>query len=78
MSSARAPKTFPLRSKLSEMELPKFNVNQLKWSTFWDYFSSTIHENTNIRTIDKFHFLGSLLKDRAKMAIEYLPRKEDL
>ena len=51
MESADVPKV-----KLPKLTLKQFNRNHRNWTTFWDSFESSIHNN------DKFNYLNSLLK----------------
>ena len=60
------------RVKLPKLELKKFDGDITKWFTFWDSFEASIHENTNIATIDKFHYLNSLLEKTASKAVQGL------
>ena len=77
-ASRRQPEVYPTRPKLPDIQLPKFDGNPMKWLNFWDYFHTVIHENPGIPVIDKFHYLISLSEGKAKMAVEYLPRHEDM
>lgn len=53
------------RVKLPKFSLKKFNGDITKWSTFWDTFESSIHQNLSLSSIDKFHYLNSLLESSA-------------
>ena len=55
--------------KLPRLELSKFNGDIIEWKGFWDQFKSTVHENNNISTIEKFNYLRTLLEDSALSAI---------
>lgn len=68
----------PMRLKLPEVEPPKFDGNVIKWNIFWDHFYSKIHTNDGLRKTDKFQYLVSLLQGRARMAIEYLQRNDEM
>jgi len=57
---------------LPKLNLKKFNGEITKWPEFWDCFSSTIHENDNLSTIEKFNYLYSLLEGAAENAISGL------
>lgn len=41
----------------------------MKWSPFWDAFSSAVHTNDRLSEIDKFNCLRSLLEESAHDAI---------
>ena len=58
-----------VRSKLPKLTLP---VNYPKWGSFWDSYSSAIHDNSEISKIDKFNYLNSLLEGAALRAIQGL------
>ena len=53
----------PVKVKLPELEIKKFNGNILEWQSFWDQFSSAIHQKDSISDIDKFNYLNSFLCD---------------
>ena len=78
MSPTIAPRTESTRSaekasiKLPKMELPKFNGNPLQWQSFWDQFSSAIHENDSLNSIDKFNYLKGYLTGTASSTISGL------
>lgn len=67
-----------MRLKLPKVQPPKVEENLVKWNTFRDYFYSTIHTNNSLRKIDKFQYLVSILEGRARMAIEYLLRNDEM
>ena len=56
------------RVKLPTIELPEFGGNILDWTAFWDFFSSTVHNNTEIPKVEKFKYLKSCLRSEAKDA----------
>ena len=58
--------------RLPKLELKHFNGNLVEWTTFWDSYSSSIHENQNLSQIDKFNYLHSLLEKSAADAISGL------
>ena len=55
--------------KLPKLNMKKFNGNVTKWSTFWDSFASSVHNNPSLSSIDKFNYLVSLLKSTAAEAV---------
>ena len=61
------------RVKLPKLSLKKFDRDITKWCTFWDSFEASIYENTNIATIDKFHYLNYLLEKTACEAVQDYP-----
>lgn len=50
----------------------------MKWKVFRDYLNLIIHMNGNIKKIDKFQYLVSLVEERARMAVEFLPRNDEM
>ena len=61
-----------LRVRLPKLELKRFDGNILNWQTFWDRFSSSVHNQENISDIDKFSYLKGLLSDSANECISGL------
>ena len=43
------------------------------WRTFWDSYKSSVHDNNDIATVDKFNYLKSLLEGPAYRCIQGLP-----
>ena len=69
------PPTLPTattRVKLPKLSLKRFNGDLTKWSTFWDSFESSIHQNSDLSSIDKFAYLNSLVEGSAAEAISGL------
>ena len=60
------------RVKLPKIVLKRFDGNPLQWATFWDSFSSTVHDNPELTPIDKFNYLNSLLDREAADAVSGL------
>ena len=50
------------------MSLKKFNGDLTTWTPFWDSFKSSIHDNVELTSIDKFNYLNSLLESSAAAA----------
>ena len=61
-----------LKPKLPKLTLPKFKGQVTKWGSFWDPYSSAIHDNKEISKIDKFNYLNSLLEGAALRATQGL------
>ncbi|CAB4034050.1 Hypothetical predicted protein [Paramuricea clavata] len=72
LSQATVPPTSNSTVRLPKLELKHFNGNIMEWTTFWDSYSSSIHENPNFSGIDKFNYLHSLLEKSAAEAISGL------
>ena len=60
------------KPKLPKLTLPKFKGQVMKWGSFWDSYSSAIHDNKEISNIDTFNYLNSLLEGAALRAIQGL------
>ena len=57
---------------LPKLQLPKFDGDPLKWTTFHDAFISSVHEDKNLEEIHKFQYLVGQLTGEAAHAIEGL------
>ena len=55
--------------RLPKLNMKRFNGDLTKWTTVWDSFSSSIHTNPSLSSIDKFNYLISLLESTAAEAI---------
>ena len=55
--------------RLPKLTLPRFNGDVMKWTTFWDSYSSAVHNNDQLSDVDKFNYLRSLLERTAYEAI---------
>ena len=62
-----------IKVKLPKLTLPSFNGDITQWTSFWESFSSTIHECTSLADIDKFKYLQQSLKGTAFETIAGLP-----
>ena len=58
--------------KLPKLTVKRFTGEITAWSTFWESFESSIHQNTGLSNIDKFNYLSSLLESTAADAISGL------
>ena len=58
--------------RLAKLEIEKFDGDVINWSSFWDQFSSAIHENDSLSEIKKFTYLKSFLCDSVKLTISGL------
>ena len=67
-----SPPTNNTTVRLPKLELKHFNGNLMEWTSFWDSYSSSIHENSNLSEIDKFNYLHSLLEKSAAEAVSGL------
>ena len=70
---AQAQASVPSRAigqvKLPKLSLRKFNGDLTSWTPFWESFKSSIHENNEITSVDKFNYPNSLLEGSAAAAI---------
>ena len=69
-SSASTPNKTQV--KLPKLELKKFDGDHSKWTSFWDTFEASIHNNSSLSPIDKFNYLISLLERSAAEAVSGL------
>ena len=58
--------------RLPKLTIKPFNGQLTMWTPFWDSFSSTIHENPELSSVDKFNYLRSLVTHSALEAISGL------
>ena len=68
-SNALTTPHYPIHIKLPRLEMPTFSGDVTKWKEFWECFQHTVHDNTQISTIDKFSYLKSKLQGGAKDAV---------
>ncbi len=57
------------RVKLPELKLTPFNGNPLDWPSFWEEFSSAVHNVTELPESSKLSYLRSALKDETAIKI---------
>lgn len=60
------------RTRLPEIQLPKFNGAYADWPNFFALFSTVIHDNSDLSNLEKFHHLRSNLVDAALDTISSL------
>ncbi|KAJ8959644.1 hypothetical protein NQ318_021831 [Aromia moschata] len=58
--------------KLPIISIPHFYGDYREWPSFFDTFSALVDNNTNLSSVQKFHYLKNALKDNAKQVIESL------
>ncbi|XP_039310746.1 uncharacterized protein LOC120358928 [Solenopsis invicta] len=76
-SDTRAPAPRESRVKLPKIELPSFSGAYDDWYSYHDTFEKLIHANENLTEIEKFHYLRSLLKDKAAEVIKSIETTTD-
>ena len=70
-------------SAYSQGSIKSFGGNVTAWTTFWDSYNATIHENNELSNIERFSYLRSLLTHGAAEAMSgltltYANYKEDV
>lgn len=62
-------------AKLPRLEVPSFDGDILKWKSFWEQFSASIHKRSDLTAAEKMVYLQNALKDKAaKSTIEGLTK----
>lgn len=72
MHPTAPPRGHATKVRLPKITLKRFNGDLTRWTTFWDSFESSIHENPDLSDVDKFNYLYSLLEGPASGAISGL------
>lgn len=62
--------------KLPKISLPTLDGKQLKWTTFYDTFSSLVDQNPNMAKINKMHYLRDSLSGEAFRTISKIPASD--
>ncbi|XP_062541003.1 uncharacterized protein LOC134209034 [Armigeres subalbatus] len=60
------------RTRFPELKLPTFSGRLSEWINFRDNFTSLIHDNAQLSTIDKFNYLRASLKDEALLQVNQI------
>ena len=63
----------PIRIRLSEQNLKRFEGDLLKWNEFWDCFNAAIHSQQRISEVQKFTYLKQCLTGTPASLVEGLP-----
>ncbi|XP_062537957.1 uncharacterized protein LOC134206279 [Armigeres subalbatus] len=71
-SSPVAPPTHAFGVRLPELKIPEFKGDFDKWMNFYDLFSTLIHQNQQLSTIQKFQYLKAVLKGDALRLVQSL------
>ena len=64
--------TTNIQAKLPKLVITKFNGTFTDWSRFWGQFTESI-DKSSLPAITKFSYLGELLDDKVRKAVEALP-----
>ena len=75
-SPTRSVRNIVAKPKLPKLNLQRFNGDIVRFTSFWESFDSTVHQNEDLANIDKFNYLHSLLEGPAARAIQGLPITE--
>lgn len=75
--SADGSREFRNKVKLPAIRLPQFEGQYEKWLSFSDTFKALVHNNTDVTTIQKYHYLLSTVSGQALQLISNLPITED-
>lgn len=55
--------------QLPKIQIPGFNGNILRWITFRDICKSLVHENKNLSSIEKYHYLVVAVSESPSVVI---------
>ncbi|XP_037504566.2 uncharacterized protein LOC119379345 [Rhipicephalus sanguineus] len=64
-----------MNAKLPRLELVKFSGRRHEWQPFWELFEQVVHNNDQLSTLDKFHYLRASLTGDAAAVLTGLPPK---
>lgn len=59
--------------RLPPLSISSFDGNYNDWTSFYDLFLCSVHNNTSLRKVQKMQYLKSLLKDEALQLVRHLP-----
>src|SRR5436190_1228931 len=71
-----SPDIRPVKPRLPEIDLPKFDGSYNGWTPFYDNFRTLIHGHKSLNDIEKFHYLLSSLSWPALSIARSLPISE--
>ena len=60
----------PSRFRISEIEIPKFSGELLKWRTFWELFKAAVDDDDSLTGVQKFTYLRSAVSGMAADLLE--------
>ena len=52
--------TYNANVKLAKLQLPTFDGNPVTWSNFWDIFETSVHNRSDLNSVNKFYLKGQL------------------
>ncbi|VEN57358.1 unnamed protein product [Callosobruchus maculatus] len=76
-SNANSNQPRSVKPRLPKLELFHFDSKLENWQTFFDTFSSLIHNNTDISNTEKFYYLLTAVSGPALSLVKSLPVTED-
>lgn len=63
--------------QLPKIDLPKYDGNLIKWSSFCDTFVSLVHGNRNVGNLERFHYLIICLSGSPLTVVKSIPLSAD-
>ena len=64
--------------RLPKLNIPPFAGDYKEWQSFYDLFSSTIHDSTSISPVQKFQYLKGLLRGEAAIIKTFIYYRSEL
>lgn len=61
-----------VHTKLPKINIPPFSGEYIEWQSFYDLFSSTIHESNTLSAVQKFQYLKGLLRGEAEVLLRHM------
>ncbi|XP_060855180.1 uncharacterized protein LOC132932844 [Metopolophium dirhodum] len=58
---------------LPKIELPHFNGDIINWRSYRDTFTSLVHENSDLNSVERFHYLISSVSGAASTVVRSVP-----
>ncbi|XP_072153714.1 uncharacterized protein [Bemisia tabaci] len=63
--------------RLPRLELPTFSGDYSEWTSFYNLYKATIHDNEKLKPVEKLHYLTSKLRGEALELIKNIEAEED-
>lgn len=74
--SEREEKTTTRSLRLPEIKVPSFTGNLKEWHTFFSMYNSLIHKSGELTSVEKFHYLLTLLSGEPLSIVKAIPISE--
>lgn len=58
---------------LPKIELPHFNGDIINWRSYHDTFTSLVHENSDLNSVERFHYLIASVSGAASTVVRSVP-----